>query len=167
MLISLAVAPKAVKNSLSRRLLPGISIPLIQVIAWDKALLEETQTLTLTLTLTLIGGLLEETQRQSEQGAKKGSMCRHFGLTLLIVGLAMTLAMFLPNIQVVFSLLGSTTSAFVCYIVPAMFVIKVEEGPWYSRKKLPAACLMVGGAITGVVCTGVIVFTTFIQPASA
>ena len=77
--------------------------------------------------------------------------------------LAMMLAMFLPNIQVVFSLLGSTTSAFVCYIVPAMFVLKLEEGPWYSSAKLPAMCLMVGGALTGIVCTGVIIFTTFVQ----
>jgi len=84
--------------------------------------------------------------------------CRHFFLTLGIVGLAMVLAMFVPDIQVVFSLLGSTTSAFVCYIVPAMFVLKVEPEPWYHRKQLPAFCLMVGGIITGIVCTGVIIY---------
>jgi len=88
---------------------------------------------------------------------------RHIGLTALIVGLAMLVAIFLPNIQVVFSLLGSTTSAFVCFIVPGMFVLKVEDGPWYSRGKLPAALLVAGGVITGIACTGVIVYTNWIQ----
>jgi len=88
---------------------------------------------------------------------------QHFVLTASIVAPAMALAMFLPNIQVVFSLLGSTTSAFVCYIVPAMFVLKVEDGPLCSRKKIPAVLLLVGGSITGMVCTVVIVYTTFID----
>jgi amino acid permease len=112
--------------------------------------------------VTASQGLLDGEEKVEDE-PKPGCGARHFFLTFLIVGLAMALAMFLPNIQIVFGLLGSTTSAFVCYIVPAMFVLKIEEGPWYSRQKLPATILMVGGAVTGVVCTGVIVYTTFLQ----
>ena len=85
---------------------------------------------------------------------------RHFLLTAAIVGLAMVLAMYLPNIQVVFGILGSTCSAFVCYIVPAMFVLKTEEGPWYGSNKIMPTILMIGGAITGIVCTAIIVYQT-------
>ena len=85
---------------------------------------------------------------------------RHFLLTAATVGLAMVLAMYLPNIQVVFGILGSTCSAFVCYIVPAMFVLKTEEGPWYGSNKIMPTILMIGGAITGIVCTAIIVYQT-------
>lgn len=87
----------------------------------------------------------------------KGSRCGHFMLTLLIVGLAMLCAAFIPSIQTVFSLLGSTCSAFVCYVVPAMFQLKVAEGPWYSSTKLPAWILLIGGTVMGVACTIIII----------
>ena len=53
----------------------------------------------------------------------------------------------------VFSLLGSTTSAFVCYIVPGMFVVKIQDGPWWGANKLPAWILIVGGTVMGATCT--------------
>jgi len=52
---------------------------------------------------------------------------RHCAITAAFVASATSVAMFLPNIQVVFSLLGSTTSAFVCYIVPGMYTLEMYK----------------------------------------
>lgn len=50
---------------------------------------------------------------------------RHVGLTVLIAGLGLLIALYVPGVNVVFSLLGSTSSAFVCFILPAAFGVKM------------------------------------------
>lgn len=55
------------------------------------------------------------------------SKCRHFTLTILICASALTIALFVSNIQTVFQLMGGTTSAFVCFILPAAFSLKLHS----------------------------------------
>eukprot|EP00656_Telonema_subtile_P024605 TRINITY_DN26796_c0_g1_i2.p1 TRINITY_DN26796_c0_g1~~TRINITY_DN26796_c0_g1_i2.p1 ORF type:complete len:229 (-),score=39.99 TRINITY_DN26796_c0_g1_i2:142-828(-) len=102
-------------------------------------------------------GLVDVAEEVDEYGVGKGTWMGHFLLTSFIVGLAMVCAAFIPSIQTVFSLLGSTCSAFVCYVVPAMFQLKCAEGPWHSSAKLPAWILLIGGTIMGVACTIIII----------
>ena len=52
---------------------------------------------------------------------------RHFGLTAVICGLTLVVSLKVPNISVVFQLMGGTTSAFVCFVLPAAFAIHLER----------------------------------------
>jgi len=46
---------------------------------------------------------------------------RRVVLTIVIAGLSLLIALFVPGINIVFQLLGGTASAFVCFILPAAF----------------------------------------------
>jgi hypothetical protein len=52
-------------------------------------------------------------------------------LGLLLSGLALLVALNVPNISLVFSLVGGTSSAFTCFIVPSMLSLKLgrSRGP--------------------------------------
>ena len=54
------------------------------------------------------------------------SWCRHFVLTAVICGCTLLVSLFVPNISIVFQLMGGTTSAFVCFVLPAAFAIHLE-----------------------------------------
>eukprot|EP00164_Ancoracysta_twista_P003027 GFYU01004038.1.p1 GENE.GFYU01004038.1~~GFYU01004038.1.p1 ORF type:complete len:529 (+),score=110.10 GFYU01004038.1:289-1875(+) len=84
---------------------------------------------------------------------KEPSRVRHFTITILLVGMALLLAIYVPSINVVFSLLGSTTSAFVCYVVPAMFGLAVAKGGMWDRENLPITTFLFAGIIVGVAST--------------
>lgn len=49
----------------------------------------------------------------------------YFPLTVVTTAIPLGLALVIPNIAVVFSFIGSTVSAFLCFILPGMFVIKI------------------------------------------
>ena len=53
--------------------------------------------------------------------------CRHFVLTAVICGCTLLVSLFVPNISVVFQLMGGTTSAFVCFVLPAAFAIHLAR----------------------------------------
>ena len=53
-------------------------------------------------------------------------MVRHVGLTLLIAGSGLLIALYVPGINVVFQLMGGTGSAFICYMLPAAFAWKLQ-----------------------------------------
>ena len=68
-------------------------------------------------------------------------------LTLLITGLSLVVALYVPGINVVFQLMGGTASAFVCLVLPAALALRQNVAEVRStRGKL--ACLTLGG--TGV-----------------
>ncbi|GAB4819563.1 hypothetical protein N2152v2_006609 [Parachlorella kessleri] len=98
----------------------------------------------------------------------------HF-VTSLIIGLALTLAIAVPNIEYIFGLCGSTVSVLVSFILPAAIYLKVtaiqqravgppvvqgaaggagRPGPstWRQRRRL-AAALLLFGALAGGACT--------------
>ena len=94
------------------------------------------------------------------------SRFRHFVLTLLISGSSLLVALVVPNISVVFELMGGTASSFVCFVMPALFGIRLDLGE--GRGKLFNGgmwALAVGGAAIGVLSTGVTVYGMFIPEA--
>jgi len=58
------------------------------------------------------------------------AVSRRVGLTLGIAGLSLLIALVVPDISVVFSLMGGTASAYVCFIMPAAFA-------WRLRDRVP------------------------------
>eukprot|EP00470_Lotharella_oceanica_P015535 CAMPEP_0170194294 /NCGR_PEP_ID=MMETSP0040_2-20121228/58907_1 /TAXON_ID=641309 /ORGANISM="Lotharella oceanica, Strain CCMP622" /LENGTH=111 /DNA_ID=CAMNT_0010443181 /DNA_START=15 /DNA_END=353 /DNA_ORIENTATION=- len=81
----------------------------------------------------------------------------HFTITLGLCGAALLVSMWIPNISTVFSLMGSTTSSFVCFILPAILTIKlIHKGklPRPPFSKIVAIFgLAIGGAVLGVAST--------------
>ena len=91
-----------------------------------------------------------------EKDPSRHKLLRHVGLTLLIAGSGLIIALYVPGINVVFSLMGGTGSAFVCYMLPAAFAWKLDvpevRGLWGK-----AACLALffTGLIIGALSTAV------------
>jgi len=81
---------------------------------------------------------------------------RHVGLTILIAGSGLLVALYVPGINVVFQLMGSTSSAFVCFVLPAIFALRLDlpEARGISGG-LACRALLFGGATLGVVATTV------------
>jgi len=48
-------------------------------------------------------------------------------LTVVISLSALLLALCVPNVSVVFALTGSTVSAFICFILPGLFITRLEQ----------------------------------------
>ena len=69
-------------------------------------------------------------------------------LTLLITGLSLLVALYVPGINVVFQLMGGTASAFVCLVLPAALALRQDVAEVRSTAG-KVACLTLGG--TGVV----------------
>lgn len=87
-------------------------------------------------------------------GARTRPAVRHLLWTLSITFLALLVAIYVPGINVVFQLMGSTCSAFVCFVLPGAFGLKLQlpETKGLSGK---VACwaLILGGAGVGAVAT--------------
>lgn len=89
------------------------------------------------------------------------SKWRHFMLTSTICGAALAISLFVRKIQVVFQLMGGTTSAFVCFILPAAFAILLDK---QSRldvcmwERVAMWSLAVGGATVGVLSTAITLY---------
>ena len=78
-------------------------------------------------------------------------LVRHVGLTLGIAGLALVVALKVPNISVVFQLMGGTASAYVCYCIPAATA-------WRLRDQIPEMQSQLGrGACVALFLTGLLV----------
>jgi amino acid permease len=99
-------------------------------------------------------------------GAIPKSRARHFLVTLLISGSSLLIALVVPNISVVFELMGGTASSFVCFVMPAAFGIKLNlgegKGPLFNGGMW---ALAVGGAAIGFLSTGVTIYGIFVPEA--
>jgi amino acid permease len=84
-------------------------------------------------------------------------VCIAFALRQVV--LSYLCAVLIDGIDSIFGLLGSTTSALVCFILPPAFYLKLFPGPLLSRKKLPAALLLVTGVVLMIAGTYVSVWT--------
>jgi amino acid permease len=78
------------------------------------------------------------------------------------------MAIIIPNINQVFSLIGSICSSVICYILPGLFYMKVMKNLPFSKKKLGAILLISCGSIIGVFSTVISIFQfSSPQPASS
>ncbi len=92
---------------------------------------------------------------EPKTGAQKA---RHFTLTAVLVGSSLFVALKVPNISTVFSLLGSTTSSFVCFVLPAAFALKIGFTKKRPGLHIATWCLAIGGAAVGFLSTGVTIY---------
>lgn len=92
--------------------------------------------------------------QEEDYVAEKGNACQHILVTLLLAGLALGLALVVPNISVVFGLLGGTTSALLGFVVPGLLGLKMNQSDWN------AWILVVAGTTIGVLTTIVTVYAT-------
>ena len=88
-----------------------------------------------------------------QYGAKR-SVVRHTAWTLAIASAGLLIALYVPGINVVFQLMGSTSSAFVCFVLPAAFGLRLRL-PEARGALGTAACwaMVVGGVAIGAVAT--------------
>ena len=88
---------------------------------------------------------------------------RNFLLTLLISGIALFFAILIPNISILFGLMGGSASACICFIMPSLFYLKTHEFGGSSRCELIQYvlvwCLLVGGFVIGVLGTAVTIYS--------
>jgi amino acid permease len=81
----------------------------------------------------------------------------HMALTLVVAGGALLVAIVVPDISVVFGLLGGTTTSWLGFCLPGWLGIKLLSKKW----RLVSYLLFVGGVVIGVVTTAVTVATMF------
>eukprot|EP00386_Alphamonas_edax_P007581 GDKI01025261.1.p1 GENE.GDKI01025261.1~~GDKI01025261.1.p1 ORF type:complete len:540 (-),score=102.97 GDKI01025261.1:54-1673(-) len=74
-------------------------------------------------------------------------------ISSITVAMSLLLALYLPSISDVFSVVGSTAGAFVSFILPGWFYLKLMPGPITHHRKLKALALVILG-------TGIAVFAT-------
>lgn len=75
------------------------------------------------------------------------------------------LAILIPTITVVWTIMGSTVAQVVAYVLPAAFYLKLVDGPVTSKQKFPALVMLMLGSISSVVCT-IASFWNAINPGS-
>ncbi|XP_059815926.1 probable sodium-coupled neutral amino acid transporter 6 [Hypanus sabinus] len=78
------------------------------------------------------------------------SCIHHIVVTLAIQILIVLLAMYVPNIQNIFGVVGSTTSAALLFIYPGLFYLQISMEPLKSWNKLGALGLIILGFLMGV-----------------
>ena len=85
---------------------------------------------------------------------------RHVGWTLLIAGSGLLIALHVPGINIVFQLMGSTSSAFVCFVLPAVFGLHLDLPETRGLQNgLACRALLLGGAALGITATAVTIIT--------
>lgn len=92
------------------------------------------------------------------QPPEKTTMLQHVILTLGIAGSALCLALLIPNISVVFGLLGGTTSSVFGFILPGLLGRVLSSS---TLQTCEAYMLIIGGTVVGIVTTLVTIYSTF------
>ncbi len=93
----------------------------------------------------------------------------HVVSTLCLTTSTLVLAMILPNISVVFGLLGGTASSWLGFCVPGLLGIQLSQNDHANGH--PPRCgllftswaLLIGGVVVGVLTTGVTIYNTIIH----
>jgi amino acid permease len=95
-----------------------------------------------------------------ESMSPAGSSALNFVLTVLISGGALLVSLYVPNIGLVFGLMGGTASAFVCFVLPAAFALKVGVAKDEPVKQALVWALAIGGGSIGALSTAVTIYQT-------
>ena len=78
---------------------------------------------------------------------------QHALMTLVLAGMSLGMALVIPNISVVFGLLGGTTSSILGFVVPGLLGLQLD------KRRVGAWVLVVCGSIIGVLATVVTVYS--------
>ena len=84
---------------------------------------------------------------------------RGFIETFIIIFFGYFLAIYFPQVDVVFSLTGSTASACTSYIFPALFYIKLTKNGWFHWSCILAYFLLIIGILFGLSITIIQILT--------
>ncbi|XP_032402230.1 LOW QUALITY PROTEIN: putative sodium-coupled neutral amino acid transporter 6 [Xiphophorus hellerii] len=87
------------------------------------------------------------------------SWLTHIVSTLIILGVVLMLAIFVPDIRNVFGVVGSTMSSCLLFIFPGIFYLKISSQPIKSVDSIGAILLVVFGLIMGVTSLTVIILS--------
>ena len=77
-------------------------------------------------------------------------LLRHVAWTCLIATSGLLVALYVPGINIVFQLMGSTSSAFVCYVLPAAFALRLPAPPQHKKARLSLSRAPLGNGIGAV-----------------
>ncbi|XP_048392948.1 probable sodium-coupled neutral amino acid transporter 6 isoform X2 [Stegostoma tigrinum] len=83
----------------------------------------------------------------------------HIVVTLVVHAVIVLLAIYVPNIQNIFGVVGSTTSAALLFIYPGLFYLQISSESLKSLRKLKALGLIILGILIGAVSLPVIIKT--------
>lgn len=92
-------------------------------------------------------------------GGRPFSWWIHTIATLVILGVVLLMAIFVPDIRNVFGVVGSTTSSCLLFVFPGIFYLKISSQNFRSFDYFGAVFLVVFGLIVGVFSFSVIVIT--------
>ena len=96
----------------------------------------------------------ESGQQGDDEEAIPFQLCQHVSVTVFVAGMALGLALVVPNISIVFGLLGGTTGSLLGFIIPGFLGVRMD------RSNATAWILVVGGSVVGLLTTGVTLFST-------
>ncbi|KAL6105627.1 slc38a6 [Pungitius sinensis] len=92
-------------------------------------------------------------------GGRPFSVLIHIFTTVVILGVVLLLAIFVPDIRNVFGVVGATTSTCLLFIFPGVFYLKLNAGPLKSFDSIGAILLVVFGFLMGIISLSFIVIT--------
>jgi amino acid permease len=96
-------------------------------------------------------------------------MTVHVVSTLFLTILILVLALILPNISVVFGLLGGTASSWLGFCVPGLLGIQLSKhqsistGQQQRSMIITSWSLLIGGIVIGILTTGVTIYNTMVH----
>jgi amino acid permease len=87
------------------------------------------------------------------------NLVQHVTLTFVLAGLALVFALIVPNISLVFGLLGGTTASALGFVFPGILGLRLRnQGDAFTAV---SAILFVGGIMISILTTAVTVYSTF------
>lgn len=92
-------------------------------------------------------------------GGRPFSVLIHVFATVIILGVVLSMAIFVPDIRNVFGVVGATTSACLLFVFPGVFYLKLNEGPLTSFDSIGSILLVVFGFLMGIISLSFIVIT--------
>uniref|UniRef100_A0A7S0DDL8 Amino acid transporter transmembrane domain-containing protein n=2 Tax=Amorphochlora amoebiformis TaxID=1561963 RepID=A0A7S0DDL8_9EUKA len=83
----------------------------------------------------------------------KPSLSRRYTITGVFVGLAVIIAVYLPKISTVFSILGASSAVLVSFTLPSGFYVYIRTGSVVSLNEISASLLFIASLIFGILAT--------------
>ncbi len=97
----------------------------------------------------------KETPSLPEEDPLNDSILIHVGSTMMIISMAFFVAVFVPGVAVVWSVLGSSLGMIIGFIIPSACYLKIREKKGiYRRTNFAAMVLLIFSITIAVICTG-------------
>lgn len=78
---------------------------------------------------------------------------RYFFITFFICFVSYICGVFIPNIDVIFSIVGSSAGALIAYIIPIMLYIKLAKHPWKDWRIIISIIALILSILAGIFVT--------------